>query len=694
MSRKPFLLMSKQGQSKRIRREMAHTHANINASGNHSKQEISFCHEQTVWPNNENEFENNNLDSCSLHSNSPPIQQPCSSNENVSVYQNVIDESPLPAIEYETRETTADANDKFVSNLRHWALKHQVPHIAITSLLGILRSHQCFDLPADARTLLKTPVNVITRVVEPGLYSHIGLESNLRKILNYVTEPISEIFLLINIDGVPLFKSSSTEFWPILGSIYNIPAVKSVVFPIGVYCGSKKPQSCTSFMQEFITEAVALIKSGLAYGGKNIKVGIKGFVCDAPAKSFLLGVKGHTGYYSCTKCKQSGVYLQNRMTFPQCHEPLRTHEEFLQMHDEDFHNSSTPLTEIPGINFIKSFPLDYMHLVCLGVVRSLLYLWMFGPVPLKLPNKIINSISTDLVALAEHIPSEFNRKPRSLDDVRRWKATEFRQFLLYVGPVVLFKIKSDYLAYYNNFMSLTVSICILLNPEYSLEYNDYAKSLLIHFVKSYIDLYGPQFATYNLHGLTHLSDDVYEFGALDSCSAFPFENFLQIFTRGIRKGDRPLQQIIKRFGEISNADVWMKNISPSVSYFPYFSNPHSSGLLLPGCDKFQQFKSVKFHSFEITIKHPNSHCVLKDGSIVTVHNIVFSTNIQRMVILCQEFSSKENFFDAPLIESSHIGIYIVKNKLNLCEKEVSDIVGKVVLLPFQNNHVAIRMLHS
>ncbi|GBP73484.1 hypothetical protein EVAR_29376_1 [Eumeta japonica] len=421
MSRKPFLLMSKQGQSKRIRREMAHTHANINASGKHSKQEISFCHEQTVWPNNENEFENNNLDSCSLHSNSSSIQQPCSSNENVSVYLNVIDERPLPAIEYETRETTADANDKFVSNLRYWALKHQVPHIAITSLLSILRSHQCFNLPADARTLLKTPVNVITRVVEPGLYSHIGLESNLRKILNYVTEPISEIFLLINIDGVPLFKSSSTEFWPILGSIYNIPAVKSVVFPIGIYCGSKKPQSCTSFMQEFITEAVALINSGLAYGGKNIKVGIKGFVCDAPAKSFLLGVKGHAGYYSCTKCKQSGVYLQNRMTFPQCHEPLRTHEEFLQMHDEDFHNSSTPLTEIPGINFIKSFPLDYMHLVCLGVVRSLLYLWMFGPVPLKLPNKIINSISTDLVALAEHIPSEFNRKPRSLDDVRNGK---------------------------------------------------------------------------------------------------------------------------------------------------------------------------------------------------------------------------------------------------------------------------------
>lgn len=84
---------------------------------------------------------------------------------------------------------------------------------------------------------------------------------------------------------------------------------------------------------------------------------------------------------------------------------------------------------------------------------------MFGPVPLNLPHNIINSTNTELVAFTEHIPSEFNRKPRSLDDVRRFqrckdacekKATEFRLFLLYLGPVVLFKIKSDYLAYYNN----------------------------------------------------------------------------------------------------------------------------------------------------------------------------------------------------------------------------------------------------
>lgn len=33
--------------------------------------------------------------------------------------------------------------------------------------------------------------------------------------------------------------------------------------------------------------------------------------------------------------------------------------------------------------------------------------------------------------------SAFSRQPRSFSDLAHWKVTEFRQFILYIGPLVL-----------------------------------------------------------------------------------------------------------------------------------------------------------------------------------------------------------------------------------------------------------------
>ena len=35
------------------------------------------------------------------------------------------------------------------------------------------------------------------------------------------------------------------------------------------------------------------------------------------------------------------------------------------------------------------------------------------------------------------MPSEFARQPSGLDELKIWKATELRTFLLHVGPIVL-----------------------------------------------------------------------------------------------------------------------------------------------------------------------------------------------------------------------------------------------------------------
>ncbi|CAN7940686.1 unnamed protein product, partial [Ixodes hexagonus] len=124
--------------------------------------------------------------------------------------------------------------------------------------------------------------------------------------------------------------------------------------------------------------------------------------------------------------------------------------------------------------------------------------------------------------IERYICSDFGRKPRSLLDLDPWKAVEFRLFLLYTGPIVLHSRVSD--PFFYNFMTLHAAITILSSPKLSLEYVDYAEELLVHFVKTFMSLYGKDKVSHNVHNLIHLANDVRSHGPLHGWSAFPFEN--------------------------------------------------------------------------------------------------------------------------------------------------------------------------
>ena len=82
-------------------------------------------------------------------------------------------------------------------------------------------------------------------------------------------------------------------------------------------------------------------------------------------------VKGHGGYYGCDNCEQRGVYTNHRMTFPENDAVLRTDVRFDEMQNEEHHHGETILKELK-IGLVTHFPLDYMHLVCLGLVKKII----------------------------------------------------------------------------------------------------------------------------------------------------------------------------------------------------------------------------------------------------------------------------------------------------------------------------------
>jgi len=191
--------------------------------------------------------------------------------------------------------------------LRSWAIKYNITYASLSALLvGLKRNVESLleVLPSDARTLLKTNITFDKIIVEPGIYLHFGLEIQLLRLIENVTIDNTDCLkLLINIDGLPLFKSSAGQVIPILVLILNVPMLSKIVFPIGMYYGLQKPNDIFQFLQPFINEILELYTRGISTNSnKKFKIQIIGFCCDAPAKKNILRIKGHSGYNSCTRC--------------------------------------------------------------------------------------------------------------------------------------------------------------------------------------------------------------------------------------------------------------------------------------------------------------------------------------------------------------------------------------------------------
>ena len=93
-------------------------------------------------------------------------------------------------------------------------------------------------------------------------------------------------------------------------------------------------------------------------------------------------------------------------------------------------------------------------------MRRLLFCWLEGPRINKISAGQVAILLQNLVGLRPYIPEEFARRHHSLSEARHWKATEFRQFLLYRGPHIL----KDFLRpeLYAHFMKFSVAMSLLL----------------------------------------------------------------------------------------------------------------------------------------------------------------------------------------------------------------------------------------
>ncbi|KAF0749971.1 Uncharacterized protein FWK35_00025027 [Aphis craccivora] len=453
----------------------------------------------------------------------------------------------------------------------------------------IFDTEKSFSSELDARTTLHTKLIKLSKMqmVDPGKYYHFGIENGINRYFstfNVIDQSTHELNLVSGIDGLPISKSNSNQFWLI--SAY-LRSKSNVVFPVGLYFGTEKPKDRNDFLKDFVDEAKHLVNNGLVINNSIYKILFDVFYYDTPVKVFILKVKGHNGFFSCTRYEIEGEYKEDRLCFPYCdiskREAKQTHNNYVNQTDIYHHSPYTTISkivEISGINICN---------------EKLLLLWIKGPLSVHLPSSKIKQLTNLSLSFKFEFPCEFSRKLRSLVEVARWKATEFRSFLLYTGPVILKSIVPDNCL--KNFKALNIAMIKLLSPNCR-SFVQYSDELLNYFVETFEEIYGRHFVSSNIHGLIHLVDDYKHLN---------------------------------------------KNITVQSSDNGLLLGPHNDGPLLNGCAN-SQFSSLIFNSFKIKCKiDADSYFVSKTNEIIKLINIAHSHNTNEVVLIGKQFEIQEIF---------------------------------------------------
>lgn len=296
---------------------------------------------------------------------------------------------------------------------------------------------------------------------------------------------------------------------------------------------------------------------------------------------------------------------------------------------------------------------------------------------------MIAELSLYLKRLQKYTPEDFVRKLGSLHFVIEWKATQFRQFLLYQGLLVLKKKVPEKV--YDMFMYLSLGIRILSSTDTEL----YSKGnkFIKKFIKLFIEIYGVEYCNHNIHGLSHIYVDVLNHGPLDKFSAFRFENFMQKIKKDIRKPENVLSQIFNRIGEREGIEVQDKK---NIDYNRFRKD---DGILPKDCISPQYTKFV-FNNFKINTENLADNCFLtKTKKVIRIENVA-TTKLGEIVLIGRKFVRKQEYFKK-YMDSSDLDIYEVKELSPIELFHLDDIEKKMFLMNIkQNSFLVIPLIHS
>ena len=350
-----------------------------------------------------------------------------------------------------------------------------------------------------------------------------------------------DITIQWNTDGVNVFNSSIRSIWPILVMVNELPyrLRKNNMLLCGLWFGEKKP-AMNLFLRPFIDELIRLheygFQSSIFLNKEPIRIRVHTLLSpvDSSARPAIQNIKQYNGMFGCSYCLHKGenITIGRGKSRVYCGEIKRLRTTDQHNRDAELADGNLPIRGVKGYSVVsliplfhisKCFPPEYLHSVLEGVVKMLVSAifnsenskkeWYLG--------RMINAIDERLKRIKP--PCEITRTPGTLKHHKRWKASEWKSFLLYY-LLICFKNFLP-LRYMKHWLLLVYSINTFSKLKITEAEFMKAREALRKFVFGVEELYGKEYMKFNVHILLHIPQAIQNFGALWAWSTFPYEHY-------------------------------------------------------------------------------------------------------------------------------------------------------------------------
>ena len=544
-------------------------------------------------------------------------------------------------------------------------------------LVDLFHNHDIYRL-LHATNSLRTE-DSITDIYDGFLYKRLCVSTS---------DTHSHISLTFNCDGVPVFKSSKFSIWPILCVVNELPPdirAKHILLT-ALWFGSGKPDM-NAFLAPFVKECQQLDRNGFSFTCQltNVRIRCKAHaivgVCDSVARPLMQNFKQYNGTNGCGFCLDDGALVEKGLGWTRVYPynpdmMLRTNDN-TEAFVLEAGDTTKPcfgvkgpslLSRIPNFDIIRGMVPDYMHCMCLGVVRQMATLWL----DTKYHNQryylgsFVRDMNIRLLSIKP--PCSVSRTPRSLCDMKYWKAHEWLVWLLFYSLPVMRGFLCE--PYYAHWSVLVKCVSILIGVNISDAQLNQCESALMTFVIDFSKLYGEEHVSFNVHQTLHIVDSVRDCGPLWTHSAFMFESFNGALLKMIRGTQGVPIQILNKFYLTRAIPANVKAVLPKCTdtekCFIQSLTAHKqhvksalrlNGITLLGRPKIRNLVRAHYVALHSASAVVNQTCVAYYDRIIINGDIVHSANY------CKDL--KRNSFTVQIANHHHsyfqIGTFLTAN---------------------------------